>query len=208
MTQKPFPRRFLLPLAILLGATISGLVGCTPKPSFNAIDITGANYGKDFAAEGAMLDQFGKPRSIVDFKGKIVVLFFGYTQCPDVCPTTMAELADAIQILGKDGDKVQGVFVTVDPERDTVDILKPYMSNFHPSFLALRTTPENLAVVAKDFKTFYAKVPGKTPGSYAMDHSAGSYVFDTSGKLRLYTRYGSGAAALAADIGLLLKEVP
>jgi protein SCO1/2 len=206
MTNKPYPSRFVSALLALLAATAIGLVGCTEKPSFSAIDITGAAYGNDFAAEGTMFDQFGKPRSIADFKGKIVVLFFGYTQCPDVCPTTMAELSEAIQLLGKDGDKVQGLFVTVDPERDTVEILKPYMSNFHPGFLALRTSPEKLAVVAKDFKTFYAKVPGKTPGSYAMDHSAGSYVFDTTGKIRLYTRYGSGAAALAADIGLLLKE--
>lgn len=182
------------------------LMACTEnKPQFKSIDITGADYAKDFAADGMMLDHNGKPRSIKDFAGKIVVLFFGYTQCPDVCPTSMAELAEVKKLLGKDGDKVQGLFITIDPERDTPAVLKAYMENFDPTFLAMSTTPDKLVGVAKDFKTYYKKSPGKTPTSYTMDHSAGSYVYDTNGKVRLYTRYGSGAPALASDIALLLK---
>ena len=181
-------------------------VACTEKKQeFKAVDITGADYAHDFAADGTMLDHNGKPRSIKDFAGKVVVLFFGYTQCPDVCPTSMAELAEAKKLLGKEGDKVQGLFITIDPERDTAEVLKAYMDNFDPTFLALRTTPDKLAVVAKDFKTYYKKSPGKTETSYTMDHSAGSFVYDTQGNVRLYTRYGSGAAALASDIALLLK---
>ena len=128
------------------------------------------------------------------------VVFFGYTQCPDVCPTTMAELAAVKKALGKDGERVQGVFITIDPERDTPELLKAYMRGFDPSFIALRGTPEQTAATAKDFKVFYAKVPGKSEGSYTMDHTAGSYIFDTSGKLRLFTRYGSGAENTEAPI--------
>ncbi len=192
-------------LAIITPATALFTACTEKKPEFKAVDITGADYAKDFAADGAMLDHNGKPRSIKDFAGKVVVLFFGYTQCPDVCPTSMAELAEVKKLLGKDGDKLQGLFITIDPERDTAEVLKAYMTNFDPTFLAMRTTPEKLAVVAKDFKTYYKKSPGKTETSYTMDHSAGSFVYDTQGKVRLYTRYGSGAAALASDIALLLK---
>jgi protein SCO1/2 len=178
-------------------------MACTgEKPQFRAIDITGAEYARDFQ----LTDHNGQPRSLKDFAGKVVVIFFGYTQCPDVCPTSMAELAEVKRALGKDGDKLQGLFVTIDPERDTSAVLKAYMGNFDPGFLALRGTPEQTAVVAKDFKVFYKKVGGQTPTSYTMDHSAGSYVFDTQGRVRLYTRYGSGAAALASDIQLLLKS--
>ena len=192
-------------LAIITPATAI-FTACTEnKPQFKAVDITGADYAKDFAADGAMLDHNGKPRSIKDFAGKIVVLFFGYTQCPDVCPTSMAELAEVKKLLGKEGDKLQGLFISIDPERDTPEVLKAYMGNFDPTFLALRTTPDKLAVVAKDFKTYYKKAPGRTETSYTMDHSAGSFVYDTKGNVRLYTRYGSGAAALASDIALLLK---
>jgi protein SCO1/2 len=171
------------------------------KPQFSSVDITGADYAKDFQ----LPDQDGKLRTLKDFQGKVVVLFFGYTQCPDVCPTTMTELAQVKKQLGADGDKLQGVFVTVDPERDTPAVLKGYMAGFDPSFIALRGTPEQTAAMAKDFKVFYRKVEGKTPTSYSMDHTAASYVYDTKGQLRLYTRYGSGAQALASDIRLLLK---
>ena len=192
-------------LAIITPATAL-FTACTEKKmEFKAVDITGADYARDFAADGAMLDHNGKPRSIKDFAGKVVVLFFGYTQCPDVCPTSMAELAEVKKLLGKDGDKLQGLFITIDPERDTAEVLKAYMANFDPSFLAMRTTPDKLAVVAKDFKSYYKKSPGKTETSYTMDHSAGSFVYDTKGNVRLYTRYGSGAAALASDLALLLK---
>jgi protein SCO1/2 len=124
---------------------------------------------------------------------------------PRCLPHGLAELAEVKRMLGKDGDRLQGIFVTVDPERDTPEVLKAYMANFDPSFLALRGTPEQLAAMAKDFKVYYKKVDGKTPTSYTMDHSAGSFVYDTQGRIRLYTRYGSGAQALADDIRLLLK---
>jgi len=197
-------RRYLLQRiggATLLGA--SGLLAaCSEsKPQFKSVDLTGADYAKDFQ----LTDHNGQPRSLKDFQGKVVVLFFGFTQCPDVCPTSMAELAQVKKLLGKDGDKLQGLFITVDPARDTPELLKAYMANFDPGFLALRGTPEQLAATAKDFKVYYKKVEGKTPTSYTMDHSAASYVYDTQGRLRLYTRYGTGAEALASDIRLLLQ---
>jgi len=178
------------------------LVACAPdKPQFKSIDLTGADYAKDFV----LPDQNGKTRSIKDFAGKVVVVFFGFTQCPDVCPTSMAELAAIKKSLGADGDKLQGVFISVDPERDTPEILKAYMGNFDPTFVALRPSAEQLPDVAKDFKIYYKKVEGRTASSYSMDHSAGNYVYDTQGRLRLYNRYGSGTEGLLADIRLLLK---
>ena len=190
----------------LLGA-LAALAGCDklalPKStaSFQATDITGADFGRNLS----LPDLTGRVRTLDDFKGKVTVLFFGYTQCPDVCPTTMAELAEVKKSLGADGDKVQGVFITVDPERDTPEVLKNYVASFDPGFVALRGTPEQTAAAAKEFKVFYAKVPGKAPGSYTMDHTAASYVLDREGKLRLFVRYGSGAPALAADLKALLK---
>ena len=178
------------------------LTACSPdKPQFKSIDLTGADYAKDFV----LPDQSGKTRSIKEFAGKVVVVFFGFTQCPDVCPTSMAELAGIKKSLGSDGDKLQAVFISVDPERDTPEILKAYMSNFDATFLALRPSLEQLPVVAKDFKIYYKKVEGKSPTSYSMDHSAGNYIYDTQGRLRLYNRYGSGAEGLLSDIRLLLK---
>jgi protein SCO1/2 len=191
--------------AALLVASAALLGGCSDSnaPHFSAIDLTGADYAKDFQ----LIDHNGQARSLKDFRGKIVVMFFGYTQCPDVCPTSMTELAAVKKLLGPDGDKLQGLFVTVDPARDTPELLKAYMGNFDPTFLALYApTPEKLAEVAKDYKVYYKKVEGRTPTSYTMDHSAGSYIYDTQGRLRLYSRYGSGAGAMAADIKLLLQE--
>ena len=191
----------------LLGAAALALIaGCDKvavsgaKLQFQSTDITGADFGRSLA----LPDQNGKLRTLDDFKGKVTVLFFGYTQCPDVCPTTMAELAEVKKSLGPDGDRLQGVFVTIDPERDTPEVLKGYMANFDPSFIALRGNLEQTAAAAKEFKVFYAKVPGKTPGSYTMDHTAASYVLDRNAKLRLFVRYGSGAPALAADLKALL----
>lgn len=180
-----------------------GLIGaCTDKkPVFSSVDVTGADYAKDFE----LTDHNGQVRHLADFRGKVVVMFFGYTQCPDVCPTTMTELAEVKKLLGTDGERLQGLFVTVDPERDTPEVLKAYMANFDPTFLALRTTPDKLMQLAKDYKVYYKKVDGNTPTSYTMDHSAGSYIYDTQGQLRLFTRYGSGAKVLAADIAQLLK---
>jgi protein SCO1/2 len=194
-------RRFALHLLAAAGSF--AVAGCaeSSKPSFKAVDITGADYAKDFR----LPDQDGQLRSLKDFQGKAVVVFFGYTQCPDVCPTTLTEVAQAKQLLGADGARVQGVFVTVDPERDTPQVLKAYMANFGPDFVALRGTPEQVAALAKDFKVFHKKVEGKTPGAYTMDHTAASYVYDPQGRLRLYTRYGLGAQALADDLKLLLK---
>jgi protein SCO1/2 len=185
-------------LWILLGL----LAGCTDnKPQFASIDVTGAEFGKNFE----LTDHNGQARTLKDFAGKIVVLFVGYTQCPDVCPTTMTELVEVRKLLGADGQKVQALFVTIDPARDTPEVLKNYMANFDPSFLALYTSPDKLTAFAKDFKVYYKKVNGKTPTSYVMEHTAFSYIYDTSGKLRLSARYGLGAPAVAADIKLLLR---
>ena len=188
--------------AILAGAGVF-LTACSKgKPEFRGVDISEVEYARDTP----LPDHNGQQRSLKDFRGKVVVVFFGYTQCPDVCPTTMQEMAEVKKMLGPDGDRLQSIFVTVDPERDTPDMLKAYMGNFDPSFLALRGTPEQTAAVAKDFKIYFKKVDGKTPTSYTMDHSAGSYIYDTQGRLRVYYRYGSGAEALAADVRTLLKE--
>jgi protein SCO1/2 len=180
------------------------LSACSPadKPQFKSIDLTGADYAKDFS----LADQNGKLRSIKDFAGRVVVVFFGFTQCPDVCPASMVELAQVKKTLGPDGDKLQVLFITVDPERDTPELLKAYMGNFDPTFLALRPTVEQLPQVAKDFKIYYKKVDGKTPGSYTMEHSAGSYVYDPKGNIRLYSRYGNDTQGLASDLRLLLKN--
>ena len=190
-------------LGALLLCAVGLMSACNDtQPAFVGIDVTGADYAKDFALN----DHNGQPRQLKDFAGTVVVVFFGYTQCPDVCPTSMAELAQVKQQLGADGSKLQGVFVTLDPARDTPQVLKAYMENFDPSFLALSTTPDALPALAKDFKIYYKQVPGKTATSYTLDHSAGSYIYDTKGRLRLYTRYGSGAEGMVADIRRLLKE--
>jgi len=171
-----------------------------PKASFRGADITGADYARTLS----LPDVDGKPRTIADFKGKVTVVFFGYTQCPDVCPTTMAELAQVKKSLGADGDKLQGVFVTIDPERDTPEILKAYMGSFDPSFVALRGTVDQTKAAAQEFKVFFAKVPGKVEGSYTMDHTAGAFILDGKGNARLFERYGGGADSLGADIKALM----
>jgi protein SCO1/2 len=180
------------------------LAGCqkAEAPAFKSIDITGAEYGRELE----LTDADGQRRHLADFKGKVLVVFFGFTQCPDVCPTTMVELAQVKAALGADGDRVQGVFVTIDPERDTAPVLKAYVTNFSPDFIALRGSADETKAAAKQFKVFYAKVPGKTPESYTMDHTAGSYIFDAEGRIRLFTRYGSGAEALTHDLKLLLAS--
>lgn len=181
------------------------LVACdklSNKPVvFNSVDITGAEYARDFK----LVDHTGKPRTLADFKGKVVFLFFGYTQCPDVCPTTMAEMSAVMKALGPQADKVQVLFVTVDPERDTQELLSQYVPAFHPSFIGLRGDSAATAAVAKEFKVFYAKSPGATPDAYSVDHTYGSYVFDRSGKIRLFVRHGKGPAPIIHDISLLLN---
>jgi len=186
---------------LMVGLAVA-LSACSPdKPSFKAIDLTGADYAQGFQLK----DQFGQERTLADFKGQVVVVFFGYTQCPDFCPTTLSEWVQVKQALGENGKKLQAVFITVDPERDTPEVLKGYMANFDPSFLALVPTLDALPALAKNFKIYYKKVPGPTPTSYTMDHQAGTYMYDTEGRLRLYARYGLGPAAMAEDIGKLLN---
>ena len=178
------------------------LLACSESgPALHGVNLSGAQYGKDFE----LTDHHGQVRHLKDFSGKVVVLFFGYTQCPDVCPTSMLELTEVKKALGQDAERLQVLFVTLDPERDTPEILQAYMNNFDPTFLALYTTPEKLVQLTQDYKVYYRKVPGKTPTSYTLDHSAGSYVYDTKGQLRLFVRYGSKVQDLLADIAALLK---
>jgi protein SCO1/2 len=195
----------LFAVSFLALAAAFGLSGCdklaSKPPSFQNTDVTGLQYGSGFA----LTDHHGKPRTLADFKGKVVVMFFGYTQCPDVCPTTMAEMAGVMKELGPQADQVQVLFVTVDPERDTRELLAQYVPAFDPRFLGLYGDAAQTAAVAKEFKVFYAKVPGKTPGSYSMDHSAGSYVFDKQGKIRLFLRHGQGAGPIVHDLKQLLS---
>jgi protein SCO1/2 len=177
------------------------LAGCSGSgASFKNTDITGADYGKDFV----LTDHTGKMRTLADFRGKVVVMFFGYIHCPDVCPTTLAELKVVKEQLGEDGGRVQVLFVTLDPERDTPQLLATYAPAFDPSFLGLYGDTAATARVAKEFKVFYQKVPGKTPDSYTLDHTAGSYVFDPQGRLRLFIRQGN-VPNLVADLKLLLS---
>ena len=194
-------------LKLMVGAAAAlgllGLAGCTQAPAtFNAVDMTGADYAKNFS----LADADGQVRKLEDFKGKVVVLFFGYAQCPDVCPTTMTEMAQVKELLGKDGDKLQVLFVTVDPVRDTPTVMKAYMAAFDPGFIALIPTPDQLIAMSKDFKAYFKKVDGSTPTSYSMDHSAAQYIYDPQGRLRLYARYGTGVAPMVADIQALLKQ--
>jgi len=197
-------------LRLSAGALLAGsLVACdqlglggSSKPVFKGVDLTGAEYARSLN----LPDLDGRNRSLADFKGKVLVVFFGYTQCPDVCPTTMAELAEVKRSLGADGDRVQGIFVSVDPERDTAALLKAYLARFDPSFVALRGSEEQVKAAAKEFKVYFAKVPGKTAETYTMDHTAASFIFDTQGRVRVFSRYGSGAQALTDDIKMLLAE--
>lgn len=192
-----------LALAGMAGGGLLGLAACERPPvTFKNTDITGIPY----AQKVDLPDASGQRRTLAEFKGKVVIVFFGYTQCPDVCPTTLAELAALKRELGPDGNRIQALFITIDPERDTPEVLKTYVTSFDPGFLALRGTPEETAAVAKEFKVYFAKVPGKTPTSYTMDHSSGNYVFDTRGKVRLLVRNGAGLPAWAADIKALLAQ--
>ena len=195
-------RRLILSLAAASLLAACDKADTPARPAFKGIDITGADYAKELA----LSDADGRVRSLADFKGKVTVIFFGYTQCPDVCPTTLAELAQARKLLGAEGARVQGVFVTIDPERDSAAILKAYVGSFGDDLVALRGTLDETKAAAKQFKVFFAKSPGKTDSSYTMDHTAGSYVFDAKGRVRLFTRYGVGAEALAADLRILLAE--
>lgn len=186
-------------------AALAAMAGCDKLPgkplSFQNTDVTGLDYAREFS----LTDHTGKPRTLADFKGKVVVLFFGYTQCPDVCPTTMAEMANAMQQLGPQADQVQVLFVTLDPERDKPALLAQYVPAFDQRFLGLYGDAAATARVAKEFKVFYAKVAGSTPDSYTIDHTAGTYIFDRSGKLRLFVRHGQPASTIVHDIRQLLS---
>jgi protein SCO1/2 len=184
---------FVLFIALLLA-------GCSEPPRFASTDISMVDWGKDFS----LTDHHGQARRLVDFRGKAVVLFFGYTQCPDVCPTTLATMRDALKLLGEDAKRVQVLFVTVDPARDTPALLAQYVPAFDPGFLGLYADETGIAAMAKEFKVFYAKQPGSTPDTYSIDHSASSYVFDPQGKLRLLLRHDETPANIAADLKLLL----
>ncbi len=176
------------------------LTGCNQPPAFKATDISGSEWGKDFN----LTDHLGQPRKLADFKGKAVVLFFGYTQCPDVCPTTLSSMREVLKLLGDDANRVQVLFATLDPSRDTQELLAQYVPQFHPSFIGLRADEATTAALAKDFKVFYSKQPGSTPSTYTIDHSTGSYAFDPQGRLRLLLRHGEAPASVAADLKLLL----
>ena len=199
--------KLLFPLALLLACVLS-LSACDqkgvplPKTVFANTDITGLDYGKDFS----LTDHNGKPRTIADFRGKLVFVFFGYTHCPDICPTTLSDMAGIMKALGSDADKLQVLFITLDPERDTPEVMAGFVPAFHPAFLGLYGDRPATEKVARDFKIFQQRVPGSDGKSYTIDHTAASYVFDTRGNLRLFVRHGQNGAPLLDDLKLLLSE--
>ena len=197
LTQDLAAMKFFSALILCMTLILSG---CAEPVAFKSTNISGAEWGKDFN----LTDHNGQARRLSDFKGKAVILFFGFTQCPDVCPTTLSAMRDTLGLLGQDAGRVQVLFVTLDPARDTAQLLADYVPKFHPSFIGLRGDDASIAALAKDFKVFYAKQPGTTPGSYSIDHSTGSYGFDPQGRLRLLFRHGETPANVAADLKLLL----
>lgn len=200
MWGKAMLRRLFLTGVLALAAA---LAGCGDKPAFQGVDVTGSAMGGEFT----LTDHNGKPRALSDFRGKVVVIFFGYTHCPDACPTTMSELAGALKQLGDRAREVQVLFITVDPERDTPELLSKYVPAFNPSFIGLYGTQQQTRTVADLFKVFYQKAAnGADEKNYSMDHTAGSYILDKTGKLRLFMNYGAGAAMFAHDLGMLLAE--
>ena len=189
-------KQFLAAIVLLLTLQACDSSG----PSFLNTDVTGADYGKELS----LTDHTGKPRTLAEFRGKIVVVFFGYTRCPDVCPTTLSEMKMILDKLGEDRKKIQVLFVTIDPERATPELLARYVPAFDPSFLGLYGDEAATIKAAKEFKVFFQKVPGKTPDSYTMDHTAASYIIDTQGRLRLFARYGQ-PDNIATDLRTLLS---
>lgn len=183
-------------LAVLLAL---GLSACEPR-AFKNVDITGGDFARDFQ----LSDHTGKSRTMADYHGKVVLVFFGFTQCPDVCPTTLTEMKAVKAALGKDGERFQVLFITIDPERDTPQLLSQYVPAFDPAFVGLYGDAEATARTAKEFRTVYEKVPGSDPQRYSMNHTTASYVFDPEGRIRLYVRYGQGVEPLVSDIKLLL----
>jgi protein SCO1/2 len=188
--------RFLAALAVALLLAACG----SSRPSFQNTDVTGAEFGREFRLAG----HDGKPRTLADFQGKVVAVFFGFTHCPDVCPTTLATMREVKEKLGADGARLQVIFVTVDPDRDTPELLSKYVTAFDPTFLGLHGTQEEIAQAAKAFKVYYQKVPGKTPDTYTMDHTASTYLYDPQGRLRLFVRHGQSVDPIVQDIRALL----
>jgi len=193
----PFRMKSLFALVALLSVLVTG---CSEPLRFASTDISGGDWGRDFV----LADHHGRSRKLADFRGKAVVLFFGYTHCPDVCPTTLATMNDAMGLLGGDAGRVQVLFATLDPARDTPQLLEQYVPGFHPGFIGLRGDDAATAALAREFKVFFAKQPGKTADSYSIDHSTGSYAYDPQGRLRLLIRHGETPANIAADLRVLL----
>lgn len=188
----------LIALVVVLLAT-----GCSVPdsgPGFKSIDISGADYAADFS----LTDHNGVPRTLADFKGKVVSVFFGYTQCPDVCPTSLSTMAEVMRLLGKDAERVQVLFITVDPERDTRELLSQYVPAFDPRFLGLYADLAGTESVARSFKIFHQKSGDTSGPNYTVDHSAGTYIYDSEGRVRLYVKHGAPADDVAADIHELL----
>lgn len=186
-----------------VASAMLALAACQPSPpppSFQATDISGAAFARDFS----LTDHNGQTRTLADFRGKVVAVFFGYTHCPDVCPTTLSDFAAALQQLGPQADNVQVIFVTVDPERDTPELLREFVPAFNPGFLGMYTDAETLGRLAREFKVVYQKTSVKAADDYLIDHSAGTYVYDPQGRLRLLMPYGSSPDAIAQDIRTLL----
>lgn len=207
---KPIPpaspaRRRLGVAGLALGVALAAgglLAGCSEKaPSFKSTDITGADYGKSLTLTNAST---GQPVSLEDFRGKLVMLFFGFTHCPDVCPTTLLKAAEVRKQLGPDGERMQVLFVTVDPDRDSAEVLSKYVPAFHPSFIGLRGSQEEINKAAREFKVFFQKVPNRDGSSYNVDHTAASYILDTEGRLRLFVRHTQPVEEIVADLRQLL----
>lgn len=186
----------------LAALTLAGCQPAPPPPVFQATDITGVPFARDFR----LTDHHGRVRTLADFKGKAVAIFFGYTHCPDVCPTTLSDFAAALQLLGPQAERVQVIFVTVDPERDTAELLQQFVPAFNPGFLGMMTDAETLARLAREYKVVYQKTSVKAADDYLIDHSAGTYVYDPQGRLRLLMPYGSSPEAIAQDLKTLLAS--
>jgi protein SCO1/2 len=193
-------KRLVAGALLVLAALIAGCDSSPKAPAFELTDITGA----DFARDVRLTDHNGHARTLAEFKGKVVVVFFGYTHCPDVCPVTLGELAIVARELGKDAERMQVLFITVDPERDTPALLAKYVPAFNPAFLGLYGDAAATLRTAKEFKVFFQKQP-VSGGGYSVDHSAGTYLYDTAGRVRLFASYGQGAPKMLHDIRLLLE---
>lgn len=202
LSGRKFPTILLRHVMLILLA--AALLGCDRAPAFHATDITGASFGRLAALDG-LTDHAGRRVAAADFAGKAVVVFFGYTQCPDICPTALATMQEAMRLLGPESDRVQVLFVTVDPERDTQEVLKSYVPWFDARFIGLYGDAAATLAAAQEFRVFYARVKGNSALDYSIDHSATSYAFDPQGRIRLLIRHGETPQNVAADLRLLLS---